>query len=248
MDNTPEKLHNFGVLNTSMPVVFGHASFLDQRSYELLKATDQYASITIESEMFVGQTNPTAHRWLDQASLGIDAFWTFSSDLLTQARMFLAYIRHTLFTEATSHWEVPSKSPMSVSQAFLVATRSGGRALRRPDIGIIAVGAKADLVVWSTSNLAMLGWHDPITAILNFASVGDIQDVLVGGVFRKRDGKLLAADLDKVKANFLKTAERVREAALLVPQMEASEGERFFSGARVVTIPQVDVIRGQGDG
>ncbi|KAH6687778.1 amidohydrolase family protein [Plectosphaerella plurivora] len=248
LDNTPEKLHSLGILNTSMPVVFGHASFLDQSSYELLKATDQYASITIESEMSVGQTNPTAHRWLDQASLGIDAFWGFSSDLLTQARMLLIYIRHTIFTEVTSRWEVPSKSPMSVSQAFLVATRSGGKALRRPDIGIIAEGAKADLIVWSTSNLAMLGWHDPITAILTFASVSDIQDVLVDGVFRKRDRKLLAVDLEDVKAKFLKTVERDREATFLIPQAEPSEDERFISGARVVATPKVDVIRGEGDG
>ncbi|KAM5341756.1 hypothetical protein ACJ41O_014787 [Fusarium nematophilum] len=121
-----EILHQLGILNTSVPVVFGHANFLDQRSYELLKATDRHACITIESEMSVGQTNPTAHQWLDQAALGIDSFFVFSGDLLTQAQFLLSYLRHLFFTAIVSHWEVPFNSPVNASEAFLLATRSGG--------------------------------------------------------------------------------------------------------------------------
>ncbi len=37
---------------------------------------------------------------------------------------------------------------MSVDQAFLLATRHGGLALRRDDLGVITPGAKADLTIW----------------------------------------------------------------------------------------------------
>ncbi|KAI8711048.1 Amidohydrolase [Fusarium sp. LHS14.1] len=248
VDNNPERLHQLGLLNTSMPVIIGHASFLEQHSYKLLQATNQYASITIESEMFVGQTNPTAHHWLDQAALGIDSFFMFSSDLLTQARMLLAYVRNALFSDALAKWEIPGNSPMSVSQAFLVATRSGGQALRRPDLGIIAAGAKADILVWDTTNLAMTGWIDPIAAILNHANPSDIQDVLVDGVFKKRGGKLLIADLDQAKSKFEQTARKVQATLLASPRVEVKGGERYISGARVRKLRQVDVIRGDGDG
>lgn len=46
-------------------------------------------------------------------------------------------------------WNVPRNNPMSVHQACLLATRNGGLALRRQDIGVLAVGAKADIVVFN---------------------------------------------------------------------------------------------------
>ncbi|KAF5249662.1 hypothetical protein FANTH_4970 [Fusarium anthophilum] len=248
MSNNPAIMDKLGLLNRSMPVVFSHASFMNDEEADILRKTNQYASITIESEMFIGQTNPTAHKWLDQAALGVDSFWTFSSDLLTQIRIFLAYIRHTIFTEVLSRWELPANSPLSASQAFIMATRSGALALRRPDLGIIAEGAKADILVWKTDSMTMLGWWDPVAAIVNFATVNDIEDVLVDGVFKKRNGKLLVKDLQQAKAKFLETAEKFRAAVLATPQLALKGDEKFFSGAPIVTVPRLDVLRGAGDG
>lgn len=76
---------------------------------------------------------------------------------------------------------------MSVNQAFLLATRSGGLAIRKSDLDILAVGAKADLVVWNGRSPSMLGWRDPVAAVVLHASVGDIKHVLVNGKFTKRD-------------------------------------------------------------
>ncbi|SPO06591.1 uncharacterized protein DNG_09281 [Cephalotrichum gorgonifer] len=53
---------------------------------------------------------------------------------------------------------------MSVNQAFLLATRSGAQALRRPDLGVLKVGATADIVVFDGTATNLIGWRDPVAA------------------------------------------------------------------------------------
>src|SRR5262249_28247928 len=157
---------------------------------QLLRATNQYISITPESEMHFGQVHPTSHLIMDQASLGVDTHFTFSSDILTQARLWLQSTRSRVYEETLNRWEIPFSNPMSATQAFLLATRNGGLALGRPDLGVIAPGAKADVVVWDGRSPSLLGWSDPIGAVILHASIGDIDHVLSNGRFVKRDGKL----------------------------------------------------------
>lgn len=137
---------------------------------------------------------------------------------------------------------------MSVNQAFLLATRSGGLALRRPDLGVIAPGAKADIVVWDGTSPALLGWVDPVAGVIQHASIADITHVLVDGVFKKRDGKLTVPDYVDTKARFLESARRIQAAVVSAPKVEANEHDAWFTEAKVVDAPQVDVVRGQGTG
>lgn len=248
--NTPEDVHTAGLLNTSIPVIFSHATFLTFRGAELLRLTDQYVSLTIESEMHYGHTHPISHLILSQASLGVDTHAAYSGDLLTQARIWLQSVRATLFADVLRNWETPSTSPMSVNQAFLLATRNGGLALRRPDLGIIAVGAKADLVVWDGDSPSLLGWRDPVAAVMLHASVADVEHVLVGGEFIKKDGKLTAVGYADVKKKFLESAKRVQEVFIEDRQSRSpKKGEVFFEvGAPLVSAMQVDVQRGDGTG
>jgi hypothetical protein len=114
-------------------------------------------------------------------SLGVDTHLAFSADILTQARNWLQKVLQDLYGRVLRDWRVPYNNPMSVVQAFHLATRAGGLALRRPDIGVIASGAKADLLVFDGTSLSMLGWVDPVAAITLHASVGDIESVTVSG-------------------------------------------------------------------
>ena len=74
---------------------------------------------------------------------------------------------------------------MSANQAFYLATRAGGLALCKPDLGIIAPGTKADLVVWNGTSSWLIGWVDPVAAVILHVSVGDIDHVLANGRFVK---------------------------------------------------------------
>lgn len=195
-----------------MAVVFSHAMGITPVGASILRSTNQFISITPESEMHYGHGHPNAHMIQDQAALGVDTFLTFSTDLITQARIWLQRTRSRLYDRVLERWQIPANNPMSVNQAFLMATRQGALALRRPDLGVIRVGAKADLVVFNGRSPGMLGWRDPVAAVILHANVGDIAHVLVDGKFRKRDGKLTFDGYDAVADRLLASAERIQKA------------------------------------
>ncbi|KAK6839141.1 Metallo-dependent hydrolase [Apiospora arundinis] len=247
LGNSPQDLHRAGVLDSSTPVVISHATFLDVRGAALLRRTNQHISITPESEMHYGHLHPTSHLIMDQASLGVDTHMTFSSDVLTQARLWLQSVRYRIYQNTVDRFEVPAQNPFSVNQDFLLATRNGGLAVGRKDLGVISEGAKADLVVWEGRSPAMLGWTDPVAAVILHASVGDIAHVLVDGAFRKRNGRLVDDRYyDSVQDQFLETARRI-QAILKKTPLPSLEGN-FLTGMPYGKVMQVDAKRGEGTG
>jgi cytosine/adenosine deaminase-related metal-dependent hydrolase len=227
--------------------VFSHGSFLTPSGAQLLRSTNQFISITPESEMHYGHDHPRNHLIQDQAALGIDTHMTFSTDILTQARIWLQSVRLTLSRAVLENWHVPSTNPMSVVQAFLLATRQGGLALRRPDLGVIREGAKADLVVWNGRSPGMLGWVDPVAAVMLHANVGDIKHVMVDGVFQKRNGSLTAKSYAELQSDFTKVAVEIQEVMRNTPY-PVLDGEYLTYKWTYQPTTIVDVQRGDGDG
>ncbi|KAI1583957.1 amidohydrolase family protein [Pyrenophora tritici-repentis] len=245
--NFPSLLHNtFSFLNQSIPIIFAHASYHTPTDAQLLRQHNHYISTTPESEMHYGHLHPNSHLILDQSALGIDTHFTFSSDVLTQARLWLQSIRKIFYREVIDRRELPAENPMSATQAFLLATRNGALALRRSDIGVLCAGAKADLLVWNGRAPSLLGWTDPVAAVVLHANVGDIKHVMVGGEFRKKDGVLTVDGYERLQDRFLESARRIqgiwREMELPVTLGEAQNGVQFETPMRA------DVEQGEGDG
>ncbi|WPH01310.1 Hypothetical protein R9X50_00414900 [Acrodontium crateriforme] len=208
-----EKMHE-----TGLPIIFSHAPYLTPEDMSKLREHDMFISITPESECQFGHGQETGHLISDQASLGIDTNWTFSGDLTTQARLWLQMTRRNNYKATLDRGLLPNGNPATVEQAFLMATRQGGRALRRSDIGVIKVGAKADIVVFNGESPNMLGWSDPIAAIILHSNSGDIEHVIVDGQFRKRNFRLVDGPLNEadVKIRFLEASRRI-QGRLSVP-------------------------------
>ncbi|KAI9782304.1 MAG: hypothetical protein M1816_001917 [Peltula sp. TS41687] len=244
--NDPEDVQSFDFLNTSIPIVFSHGSFITASQAQLLRQTNQYISITPESEMHYGHGHPTSHLIQDQAALGVDTHFTFSTDILTQARIWLQHARQVFYQDVLDDWHIPRNNPESVNQAFLLATRHGGLALRRSDLGVLAVGAKADLLVWNGNSPSLLGWDDPVAAIILHANVGDIEHVLVDGKFKKRDGKLVVEDYPAVQQRFLRSARRIQQVWREYP-LPVLQGQ-FASGCDYADTMTADTLRGPGNG
>lgn len=239
-------LNALDMLNISIPVVFSHATALTHESAMLLRSTNQHISITPETEMGMGIGHPYSALILDQAALGVDTHAYGSTDLMTQARLWLQSTREKVNDKILQNWEIPANSPMSVAQSFLLATRNGGLALRRPDLGVLSAGAKADLVVWDGTSLGMLGWVDPVAAVMLHSNSGGVEHVLVDGKFVKRDHKIVARDLERLKTRFLKASKRVQNDWRNMPYPKR---EKLFStGAKLREPDAIDVQAGDGNG
>ena len=87
-------------------------------------------------------------------------------------------------------------------EVFDAATLGGARALQRDDLGRLAPGAKADIVIVGLegSHVAPVAAIDPIKALIYCARGGDVDTVMVDGVVRVAGGEVLDADYGRLWA------------------------------------------------
>jgi 5-methylthioadenosine/S-adenosylhomocysteine deaminase len=95
------------------------------------------------------------------------------------------------------------------AHVFDAATLGGARALGREDLGRIAAGAKADLVLWKATSWRMTPLRDPIKNIVYNAVDEDVDRVYVDGRLVVDGGKVLAADEEAILAALQAAGERM---------------------------------------
>jgi cytosine/adenosine deaminase-related metal-dependent hydrolase len=97
----------------------------------------------------------------------------------------------------------------TAADAFDAATLGGARALGRDDLGRIAPGAKADLVLWKATSWRMTPLRDPVKNIIYNAADEDIDRVYVDGRLVVDGGQVLAADEKAILAALQAGGERM---------------------------------------
>lgn len=88
----------------------------------------------------------------------------------------------------------------SVADLFRAATVGGAEALGRPDLGRLAVGAKADLVVVGLDDLRLGPVDDPLRSIVMHGGGQHVRHVVVDGRFVVRDGAVPGVDVPAMRA------------------------------------------------
>ncbi len=132
-------------------------------------------------------------------ALGSD---TYPRDLIMQMRTasyFGKVLSHDLFAA-------------SAAEVFEAATLGGARALGRDDLGRLAPGAKADIVVIDLATRDTLRFgpvRDPIKALVECGIGDDVLTVIVDGVVRMRDRAIVGVDLAAVRRQAQEAAEAV---------------------------------------
>lgn len=95
----------------------------------------------------------------------------------------------------------------SLGAVFHAATVGGAKALGRDDIGRLATGAKADIVLADLTHPAMRPLRDPLRALVYSAADRAVSDVFVDGRQVVRDGTVLTIDAPAAAAR-LEAAQR----------------------------------------
>ncbi|HEU4368783.1 MAG TPA: amidohydrolase family protein [Methylomirabilota bacterium] len=129
-------------------------------------------------------------RYLDAGvtlSIGTD---TYPMDIVAELRLasLLAKVTDGNY-QAGQHRDV-----------FNAATLGGCRFLRRDDLGRLAPGAKADILLIDLDRLGSLVYADPIKALVDAGSGRDVHTVIVDGKVLVQDGRLTRVDEEEVYA------------------------------------------------
>jgi cytosine/adenosine deaminase-related metal-dependent hydrolase len=128
--------------------------------------------------------------------LGTD---TYPRDLISEMRwaaLLCKVVEHD-FTVATS------------AEVFSAATLGGARALGRADLGRLAPGAKADVVLVDMRKLRIGPYRDPIRALVQCATGDDVAAVIVDGRTVVEGGRVLGVDERQLLADAQREADRL---------------------------------------
>ena len=98
---------------------------------------------------------------------------------------------------------------VTAREVFNAATLGGAQALGRDDLGRIAPGAKADLLLFDATTLNLAPLRDPVKNIVYYADTQDLDTVIIDGEIVVEHGKVLAADERQVVQNLQRAGERM---------------------------------------
>jgi cytosine/adenosine deaminase-related metal-dependent hydrolase len=97
----------------------------------------------------------------------------------------------------------------TAADVFNAATLGGAKALGRDDLGRIAVGAKADLLLFDAESTWLAPLRDPIKNVVYSAQASDVHTVLVNGKVVLRDRQVLTVDEQAVNRALQEAGERM---------------------------------------
>lgn len=134
-------------------------------------------------------------------ALGTD---TYPRDMIMQMRM------------ASYFGKVASQNLFAASAAevFQAATLGGARALGRDDVGRLAPGAKADILIIDLSGRDTLRYgpvRDPIKSLVECGIGDDVETVIVDGVVRMEGRRIPGVDLAALRREAQEAGEEVWE-------------------------------------
>ncbi|KAK6527684.1 hypothetical protein TWF694_004665 [Orbilia ellipsospora] len=180
-------------------VLVSHGNQLTDEEAAVLEKHGMSIASTPMTELQMGHGVPICYdpRVKGRASLGVDCHSSGAGDMITQMRVGLQATRGIFNQKYVEEGKNPYTCKQTVEEAFNLATIDGARACKMGDaVGSIAVGKKADFVIFDTDTPAMVcgAKKDPLAAIVMHSSVRDIDIVIVDGVVRKQGGKILPVE------------------------------------------------------
>jgi cytosine/adenosine deaminase-related metal-dependent hydrolase len=213
-DNGIRLMYEHGFMGPE--TVYVHAASLSQDSYQRIAATGGSVSVSTESEQSAGQGYPPT--WAIRAhgipvSLSVDTSAWWSGDLFSAMRTTLGADRSREHLESQRLGNTVTHCALRADQVVEWATRGGATALGRDDLGRIAPGCKADLVlIRNDDSPVSFPMLNPYGHVAFQAQRGDVHTVLVDGRVVKYEHRLVDIDLAAVRRSVDATVDHLRTA------------------------------------
>ncbi|MET7697363.1 amidohydrolase family protein [Streptomyces sp. NPDC005485] len=189
-----KQLHGLGLLGPDTTYV--HCCYLSDEEWRMVADSGGTVSIAPQVETQMGHGWPPVMKAIEHGlrpSLSIDVVTTVPGDMFTQIRAAFAAERARV-NAACWEADVPIPETMLTARQMLgIATLNGAHVARLEDrTGSLTPGKRADIVAIDATALNVAPVHDAAAAVTLSADVSNVDTVIVDGMVRKRDGRLLA--------------------------------------------------------
>lgn len=195
-----KQLHGLGLLGSDTTYV--HCCYFHEDEWQMVADSGGTVSIAPQVETQMGHGWPPVMKAIEyglRPSLSIDVVTTVPGDMFTQIRAAFGAERARVNADC---WKanLPVPETMLTARRMLeIATRNGAHVAGLEDrTGSLTPGKRADVVAIDATALNVAPVHDAAAAVTLSADVSNVDTVIVDGVVRKRDGRLLA-DLDRAR-------------------------------------------------
>ncbi len=125
-----------------------------------------------------------------------DVATTASSDQFTQMHAIFASERarrYEIAWDENLEWNEPESKLITSRDVLEWATLGGAQVAGIADRRVAHAGKKADLVIIDGGAVNVAPVIDPVGAVVCAADISNVETVIIDGMIRKRDGKLLAS-------------------------------------------------------
>lgn len=207
-----EKLIEAGLVGPNVNIVHGN-DLSDDLLQRLVDLGVSFA-VTPENEMIQGHGFPITGRLLKRGvrpTIGVDLESILPGDVFSAVRVALSMQRALDNAESRKvGGTIPETTTIPVREALRWITTEGARMLgRESEIGSLTPGKLADLVVISADDLNLFPVHDPAATVVMQTSLANIEAVMIGGAWKKQNGKLLVDGLDRKKEQLAQSGRRL---------------------------------------
>lgn len=185
-----ELLHNLGLL--ARPTLAAHCVHLTAEDMEILSENNVHVAHNPGSNLKLGSGIAPLPQLLAKGitvGLGTDGAAS-NNNLDMMEEMRLAALLHKGVCQ--------DPTVITAQTALTMATRMGAKAIYLDDVGAIAVGRKADLVLINLQQPHLTPQHNLVAHLVYAAQPSDIALVMVNGKILCEDGKLTTLDEEKI--------------------------------------------------
>ncbi|MGW0830992.1 amidohydrolase family protein [Streptomyces prunicolor] len=192
-----------------------HANQLTDEEMDLIAASGGTVTITPSTDMLMQfGTYPATGRALERdivSGLGVDTVCSAGTDLFSEMRLALAAERSRANAESLARNDLVHEVALHQRDMLRLATLGGAQVLGLADeTGSLTPGKQADITIVDLRSPHLDGFGDPVAMLVLGAGPADVETVLVGGEFAKRDGTLVGTHAAKARDLMHETQDRLR--------------------------------------
>ena len=183
-------------------VTYIHCTQLDADAWKRIVATRGHVSIACPIEMEMGHGVPPVQEALDHGirpSLSVDVETQMPGDMFSQMRAVFTLQRMLALQRARAAGGQEPKL-LTAKDVIEFATIAGARANGlESKIGTLTPGKEADVILLRRDLINVLPFNNAYGAIVQAMDTSNVDTVIVAGNVKKRGGRLVGVDLEKIR-------------------------------------------------